>query len=266
MPQDANLPAVTQTNGVEAYRASTDAATLCRAVVLATAVTIQGRKYIKAEGWQAIAIAHGCTGSACNVEKIEGGFRATGQVRRMDTGAVIAEGEGFVGEDEATWFGDGHGKKKRPDYAIRAMAQTRAISRACRAAFAHVAIQIDKNLGTTPAEEMDAIEHEPVSDANMANTSWGPGGKEAAIDEARASGLMDNAPKYRADQIRNMHKWLNTATGTLKLSGQTSHSIGEFWMSCTKKREQIEDALPTEYKALEKVYQEAVSAAQARGA
>ncbi len=149
-------------SGVETYRLSTDAAGLSKAIVLQTAVEIQGRKYVKVEGWQAIAIAHGCAASAEKVARIEGGVTAVGQVRRMDTGIVIAEAEGFVGEDEPVWFGgegkDRYGKPKtfpkRPDYAIRAMAQTRAISRACRSAFALVVVMIDKNLSTTPAEEM----------------------------------------------------------------------------------------------------------------
>lgn len=143
---------------VDAYRASTDAATLCKEIVVATASNIQGRKYVCVEGWQAIAVAHGCAASACNVERVEGGVRATGQVRRMSDGAVIAEAEGFVGEDEETWFGgkNRYGKElpKRADYAIRAMAQTRAISRACRSAFAHVVVMMNAGLSTTPAEEV----------------------------------------------------------------------------------------------------------------
>src|SRR3546814_17439114 len=92
-------------SNVEAYRASTDAASLCRDIVVSTATTIQGRKYVCVEGWQAIAIAHGCTASARNAERVEGGVRAIGEVRRMADGAVIAAAEGFVGEDEPTWFG-----------------------------------------------------------------------------------------------------------------------------------------------------------------
>jgi hypothetical protein len=151
------------TSNADVYRASTDAAGLCREIVLKTAMEIQGRKYVKVEGWQAIAIAHGCTGSARDVEAVEGGVRAIGEIRRMSDGSVIAEAEGFVGEDEPTWYGGEvttkWGKKtlpKRPDYAIRAMAQTRAISRACRSAFAHVVVLIDANLSTTPAEEVPA--------------------------------------------------------------------------------------------------------------
>lgn len=146
---------------VETFRASTNAADMCKGIVVASAMEIQGRKYVKVEGWQAIAIAHGCTASARDVERVDGGFRAIGEVRRMDDGTVIAEAEGFVGEDEPTWFGgevsNKWGKKtlpKRPEYAIRCMAQTRAISRACRSAFAHVVVMMNAGLSTTPAEEV----------------------------------------------------------------------------------------------------------------
>ena len=147
--------------GAELYRQSTDAAELCRKIVLQTAMEIQKRKYVKVEGWQAIAIAHGCTAGSRDVENVEGGVRAIGEVRRMSDGALIAQAEGFVGTDEPTWYGGETqtkwGKKvlpKRADYAIRAMAQTRAISRACRSAFAHVVVMIDAGLSTTPAEEV----------------------------------------------------------------------------------------------------------------
>lgn len=147
---------------LDAYRMSTDAAGACGEIVKRTAKPIQGRKFVSVEGWQAIAIAHGCAASALGVERIDGGVRAVGEVRRMSDGQLIAQGEGFVGEDEAVWFGgsvtDKWGKtkkhEKRADYAIRAMAQTRAISRACRSAFAHVVVMIDEELSTTPAEEV----------------------------------------------------------------------------------------------------------------
>lgn len=143
---------------VDAYRASTDAAGMCRDIVVATASNIQGRKFVSVEGWQAIAIAHGCTAGARDVERVEGGVRAIGEIRRMSDGAILSTAEGFVGEDEATWYGGDNGRgrtlPKRPDYAIRAMAQTRAISRACRSAFAHVVVMMNAGLSTTPAEEV----------------------------------------------------------------------------------------------------------------
>jgi hypothetical protein len=139
-------------------RRATDVAGVSREIVLKTAMTIQGRKYVRVEGWQAIAVAHGCVASSKDVERTESGFRAIGEIRRVSDGAVIATAEGFVGDDElATWA-------KRPEYAKRAMAQTRAISRACRSAFAHVVVLIDSNLSTTPAEEVpdEGFNNEPA--------------------------------------------------------------------------------------------------------
>lgn len=188
-------------NGVDTYRMSTDAAHICGAIVKQTAKDIQGRKYVQVEGWQAIAVAHGCAASSCHVERVDGGFKAVGQVRRMDTGTVIAEAEGFVGEDEPVWFGGetiSYGKKKtynkRPDYAIRAMAQTRAISRACRSAFAHVVVMIDASLATTPAEEM------PWDGEGNPRNGGGDDWKDITR-EAKESGLtVGDTSQYQVDK------------------------------------------------------------------
>lgn len=138
---------VTQPATAELYRQATDVAGVCREIVLKTVQNIQGKQYVKVEGWQSIATAHGCVASSKEVMKIEGGIRAIGEIRRADTGVVISTAEGFVGDDEKIWAG-------RPEYARRAMAQTRAISRACRSAFAHVVVLMDAGLSTTPAEEV----------------------------------------------------------------------------------------------------------------
>jgi hypothetical protein len=139
---------IVATNGVASHiRQATDVAGACREIVKATAQRIGNREYVRVEGWQSIAVAHGCVASARDVEKIEGGIRCIGEVKKMDTGVVISTAEGFVGDDEPTWA-------SRPTYAKRAMCQTRAISRACRSAFAHVVVLIDRNLSTTPAEEV----------------------------------------------------------------------------------------------------------------
>jgi len=127
------------------------AANFVRAIVLAKAVTIGPRKYVPVDAYQAIANAMGCVASARDVRKVESGWTAIGEVRRLSDGKVLAEGEGFVGNDEPKW-------SKGPEYAARSMAQTRAIGRACRAAFAFVVPMIDLGLQPTPAEEMEALE------------------------------------------------------------------------------------------------------------
>ena len=148
-PMDTNQLAVS--NGTQHYvayeRQAREVAAICKDIVTKTAQQIQGRKYVRVEGWQSIANTYGCVASSRDVERTETGFRAIGQVRRVDTGAVICEAEGFVGDDERTWA-------KRDEYARRAMAQTRAISRACRSAFAFVVTYMDAGLETTPAEEV----------------------------------------------------------------------------------------------------------------
>jgi hypothetical protein len=172
----------TASSPVADYKRSTDAANICKAIVIETAKKIGDRKYVMVEGWQAIAIAHGCAASACNVEIVEGGIRAIGQIRRMSDGALIAEAEGFVGEDEPTWYGGknpwGKTLPARPMYAIRAMAQTRAISRACRSAFAHVVVMMNAGLSTTPAEE--------VPDEGFVNADFREAGKAAPARTAPA--------------------------------------------------------------------------------
>jgi len=134
-------------NAQEMMRRATDVAGVCRDIVLKTACNIQGKKYIKAEGWMSIATAHGCIAGSRNVQKVEGGWTAIGEIRRISDGALLSTAEGFVGTGEKRW-------SKADEYACRAMAQTRAISRACRAAFAHVVILMDAGLSTTPYEEV----------------------------------------------------------------------------------------------------------------
>lgn len=156
MPEPVETNAVViRENPTQLIRQATDVAGVCKEIVLKTACNIQGKKYVKCEGWMAIATAHGCLASSREVQKVEGGFTAIGEIRRIHDGAVLATAEGFVGRDEKRW-------KDAPEYACRAMAQTRAISRACRAAFAHVVVMMDAGLSTTPFEEVPEDGFEPA--------------------------------------------------------------------------------------------------------
>jgi hypothetical protein len=138
---------ISTNNPLENIRQSTDVAGACKEIVSKTAIKIQNKKYVPVEGWMSIATAHGCVLSASDVKQIEGGISARGIVRRVSDGLIIGEAEGFVGDDEKTWA-------SRPLFARRAMAQTRAMSRAARSVFAHVVVLMDAGLETTPMEEM----------------------------------------------------------------------------------------------------------------
>jgi len=233
-----NLPA-----NVAHYRHSTDAASICKGIVVASAMTIQNRRYVQVEGWQAIAVAHGCTASACNVERVEGGYRAIGQIRRMADGIVIAEAEGFVGEDEPTWFGGEVTTKwgtkqlpKRSDYAIRAMAQTRAISRACRSAFAHVIVMMNAGLETTPAEEMmqQAFDppQEPTNKTLTKRLTDNPKGQEG-FNKVTGE-IIDVAPEQASQEIPEgdgphwLIGWADTAQAHLA-NLMTKGDVKAFW-------------------------------------
>lgn len=186
----------------ELVEASKNVAHLCKDIVKKTVITIgRGKKakdYVKVEGWQAIANAFGCTAGARDVAKVYDeaddrliGYKATGEVRRNSDGVVISTGEGFVGTDEVQWFGgigevwneDTRKMMKKPyaarhEYAIRAMAQTRGISRACRSAFAFVIVLIDEKLSTVPAEEAEGFAHE---DGARERTMEAPSEKQATV-------------------------------------------------------------------------------------
>lgn len=136
-----------ENNPIANIKKSTDVAGACKEIVSRTSIKIQNKKYVPVEGWMAIATAHGCNLSATDVKQVDGGISARGLVRRISDGIILGEAEGFVGDDEKTW-------SNRPLFARRAMAQTRAMSRAARSVFAHVVVLMDAGLETTPAEEM----------------------------------------------------------------------------------------------------------------
>lgn len=172
-------------NPIANIKRSTDVAGACKEIVTRTSIKIQNRKYVPVEGWMAIATAHGCNLSATDVKQVDGGISARGIVRRISDGLILGEAEGFVGEDEKTW-------SNRPLFARRAMAQTRAMSRAARSVFAHVVVLMDAGLETTPAEEMGhEIEvNKPVEVAKVATS------KPAVIQPVK-SGLEETFGKYK---------------------------------------------------------------------
>jgi hypothetical protein len=172
-------------NPTHLMRQATDVAGVCKEIVLKTACNIQGKKYVKCEGWMAIATAHGCIASSRGVQKVEGGFVAIGEIRRIHDGVVLSTAEGFVGRDEKRW-------SSADEYACRAMAQTRAISRACRAAFAHVVVMMDAGLSTTPFEEV------PDDGFNASAPRQQSGGSQSSAPTPAARPTPASAPRPAA--------------------------------------------------------------------
>jgi hypothetical protein len=218
------------------YRGATDAANVCRTLVEKTAVEIQGRRYVKVEGWTSIAVANGCIASIRSVDKVPGGIRAIAELRRISDGIVLSEADGFVGEDEPTWYGGvvkrvksnreyEHVLPRRADYAIRAMAQTRAISRVCRTAFSHVVVMMEAGLSTVPYEEVgggeDEYEEQPAAgqapQTSKAETPPAPSGPTHAAaappsvpahkpEEKKAEPKPPEVPRDRVIALRKQYE------------------------------------------------------------
>lgn len=198
----------------ELMRQATDVAHVCKEIVEATAVTIQGKKYIPIEGWQSIAIAHGCFtwgGEPVFVEE-NGiyGYEADGFARLPDGSIITAKAAGFVGSDEV-WG-------ERAVYAQRAMAQTRAASRISRALFAHVVTLMKCGLSTTPAEEV------PLN---------GFAEKEAKLDE------RDKKRETEARQAGGEETWEGIIADCREKKGDKN---GKEWILYTVKMEDGKEA------------------------
>ena len=80
------------------------------------------------------------------------GWEARAEARAAD-GRLVGAGESMCTRDEAAW-------KRKPDYALRGMAQTRALSRALRGPVGSVVALA--SYAVTPAEEADTETTEPA--------------------------------------------------------------------------------------------------------
>jgi hypothetical protein len=211
---------------------------IVKRIIDETAVSLQGRKYIRVEGWQSIAVAHNCFAGIEVVRKeADGGYSAVAVVKDATTGHELTRAEGYVGPDEMTWFGGINSKgrtlQKRPDYAIRAMAQTRAISRACRSAFSHVVVLINQQhkttFATTPAEEMmpeDVVQGEVVSE-EMAHDF------EAEVQEFNEA-LRKCDTEAKLDELRN--DWLSRIATMPADYAQRIRRDGREWRDMLKEQ------------------------------
>ena len=114
---------------------------------------ISGKKYVRVEGWNTLGAMLGVLPRELSVTESESGdFEATVELIRASDGVVVGRGSAIVGADENMW-------SKRPRYARRSMAITRATGKAFRLGFSW--IMTLAGYEATPAEEMDAIADPP---------------------------------------------------------------------------------------------------------
>ena len=118
-------------------------------------IKIHGKAYVQVEGWTTLGALLGVLPRELSVEEQDGDIVATVQLIRASDQQVVGRGSAMVGMDEPTW-------QKRPAYARRSMAVTRATGKAYRLAFSWI-----MNLAgyeVTPAEEMMGVNSRQSSD------------------------------------------------------------------------------------------------------
>jgi hypothetical protein len=152
---------------------------------------IRDRAHVHCEGWTTCAAMLGVTPRevSCD-EQADGSFVAVVELVRVMDGIVVGRGSGMCGIDESEW-------RKKPRYARRSMAVTRATGRACRLSFSWI-IKL-AGYEETPAEEIIHTAAEGYSAAAE--------GRSAALVER----LIDADGERSADSIAAAPKSTSTA-------------------------------------------------------
>lgn len=192
--------------------------------VLKQTITIQGRRYIKVEGWGMLANAAGFIPGVSEVRPEGDGFVATAELRKADTGAVLAKAEGFCGRDEPRW-------KNAPTYAVRSMAQTRALSKVVRSALASVVPLMGvSDLSATPAEEVPEggfKEEAPKARIIEATPSPAEAKEIAHIIQTESVGTRVAESNRQAMQVDKNAPLADMAIPFGKYKGQTLRTVGK---------------------------------------
>lgn len=113
---------------------------------------IQGKKFVRCEGWTTLAAMLGVTPREISVVEQDGIYTATVALCRLSDGAEVGRASAECGAPDEL---DRKGKPlwaNRARYARRSMALTRATAKACRLSFSWVMAM--SGFEVTPAEEI----------------------------------------------------------------------------------------------------------------
>lgn len=146
-PVRVDLGVIRADKPAELVRFATEAANALAGVIDSRKLysTIQGKRFVRCEGWTTLAAMLGVTPHEISVTELDGAFTATVELRRLTDGQPVSRASAECGPDESTWKG-------RARYARRSMALTRATAKACRLAFSW--IMALSGYEVTPAEEI----------------------------------------------------------------------------------------------------------------
>jgi hypothetical protein len=176
------------------------------------ALTIQGRKYVKVEGWTTLGIMLGVVAREVTTVEQDGIYIATVELVRLSDQAVISRASAECGSADEL---DRYGKPvwaNRPRYARRSMAQTRATGKACRLAFSW--IMALAGYEPTPAEEMPneepPREEKPIGKQSHEHRHLEARLQELGLDRERVKAWctkkwgVEHLPDLTASQYREL--------------------------------------------------------------
>lgn len=129
---------------------------------------VGGKSYVCYGGAIALAAAYGWVVSTSPVkwDAEQNAWHATGKLIDQDTGAIIAEAEGYVGSDEKRW-------SSAQTYARNSMVATRAGAKVCGMVLRHLYLLVGADVGT-PFEEMVDLETSRTSPAAESSKAAAP--------------------------------------------------------------------------------------------
>lgn len=172
---------------------------------------ISGREYVYVEGWATMGAMIGILPREVGViEHDNGDFEATVELIRVSDGAIVGQGSAIVGYEEQTWA-------KRPRYAKRSMAITRATGKAYRLGFSW--IMALAGYAPTPAEEMDGIVDADVRHAPIDN----------GHTDASFAAEFERIPTAQQERAEQNGKAEHPAMAAMQLGAQTA----QFTTWCT---------------------------------
>lgn len=199
---------------------------------------IQGKKYIKAEGWQTLGCFLGITPKERSVSRLaDGSYEAYVDLVKFSDGTVVGGASSFCSRSENRWA-------KSDEYAIRSMAITRATGKAYRTSFAWIVTLAGYQ--PTPAEEMpfdakgfdkeDELQTVIVADETQqpkpeAPKPHVPGTSKAAVMASARNGYEPSNPKHQDFLVktlakRNVPQHLWDIIGS-KLKGKSFAELGK---------------------------------------
>lgn len=165
-------------------------------------MTIGGNEHVLIDGWQTLGSMLGVSAHVVWSRPLDDGhgWEARAEARTLD-GRVVGSAEAMVTRAERNW-------KRAEDYALRSMAQTRAMSKALRGPLGFVITLAGKS--ATPAEEVDRETGEiKAVDGQVWAPAWAAPINDEAINhwQELLAGILDYAdlddPADVADRIGN---------------------------------------------------------------